>query len=284
MPRKDLELLAGAIDFHVHVNPDTKERLLDGFEAAQQARAAGMKAVVLKSHHTPSVVQATMVSKIVEGVDVFGGVTLNASVGGLNPHAVEAAIKHGAKVIWMPTVSAASHLRSKGKPYTGGLSIFSGGVDDPRGVKPEVREILDLVARAGIVLATSHLSCAEVMALLDEAKRVGLKKVVVNHPQNQCVGMTIDMQKEAAEKGAYLEQCFNFCTPHLPLLKPDDFAAAIRAVGPSRCIMATDMGQVDNFPPVEGLRVFIRMMLDRGIEDTWVKMMTCENPIRLLYE
>lgn len=284
MSREDLQLLVGAIDFHIHVNPDTKERLLDGFQAAEQAKAAGMKAIVLKSHHTMSAVQSAMVSRIVQGIDVFGGVTLNTSVGGFNPKAVEVAISHGARVVWMPTVSSASHLRSKRKPYSGGLSVFSGGLDNPGEIRPEVREILDLVARANIVLATSHLSCAEVMALLDEARRIGLKKVVVTHPQNTCVGMTVDMQKEAAEKGAYLEQCFNFCTPHLPLVRPDEFAAAIKTIGPSRCIMATDMGQVDNFPPVEGLRVFIRMMLDRGIEPAWIRVMTSENPARLLYE
>jgi hypothetical protein len=284
MARKDLTLLRGSIDLHIHANPDLRERLLDGFEAAQQAKAVGMKAIVLKNHHIMTTNQAEMASKAVEGIDVFGGITLNESVGGFNPKAVEVAIKHGAKIIWMPTASAASDLRSKGKPYAGGLSVFADGLDHPGKILPEVRDILDLTAKAGVVLGTSHLSSIEIIALLEEAKHVGLKKVLVNHPQNRCVAMTTEQQKEAAEKGAFLEHCFNFCTPHLPLLKPDDLAADIRAIGPSRCIMATDMGQIDNFPPVEGLRVFIQMMLERGIQEEWIITMAHENPAMLLYE
>ncbi|MGE5541563.1 MAG: DUF6282 family protein [Bacillota bacterium] len=276
------QYLRGAVDMHIHCNPDTKERLMDGYQVARQARDAGMKAIVLKDHHTVSSDRARMITAVVDGIEVYGGITLNSSVGGLNPSAVESAIKLGAKVVWLPTVNAASNMKSKSKPYSNGISVFKGGLDSPGEVRPEVAEICKLVADAGIILATGHISSVEVMAVLDVARKTGLDRVLVNHPQNRCVGMGPSAQKEAAEKGAYLEQCFNFCTPHLPLLKADDLAAGIREVGPSRCVMATDMGQVDNFTPAEGLRVFIQMMLDRGITADEIRTMVSAIPARLL--
>lgn len=282
MKREETKLLEGAIDTHIHVSPDLKERLFDGFEAAEQAKKFGMKAIVIKNHYVMSAYQARIISEVKKDIDVFGGITLNTFIGGFNPDAVDISIKFGSKVVWMPTVSAAAHLKSKGKNYRKGLSVFKGGIDNSGEIRTEVKEILDLIAKANIVLATSHLSYNEIIALIKEARKVGVKKILITHPQNKYANMNIPMQKKVVEMGAYLEHCFNLCTPHLPLIKADDIAEAIHAVGPSQCIMATDMGQVDNFPPAEGLRVFIRMMLDRDIKPEWIKMMVKDNPTKLL--
>jgi len=275
-------LLEGAIDIHIHVGPDIKERLLNGFEAANQAREVGMKAIVLKGHHINTTDRAEMISAAIEGIKVYGGITLNKSMGGFNPFAVEVAIKLGAKMIWFPTQSAASHLKSKGKPYQDGLTVFQGGLDSSGLIHPEIKEICKIIAESNVVLATGHISFQEIMALIEVAQDVGVKKIIINHPQNRCVGMGIKEQLAVSVKGVYLEQCFNFCTPHLPLLKPEDLYKAIKEVGPQKCVMATDMGQVDNFQPVEGLRVFIQMMLDRGITKNEIKTMVADNPSLLL--
>jgi hypothetical protein len=276
------ELLMGAIDMHVHINPDTKLRLLDGYEAAEMAKAYGMPAVVVKCHDSISADIASVINKNLEGVRLIGGITLNESMGGFNPVAVKSALGRGAKVIWFPTATAAADRKVKGKPYENKLSVFRDGLDHPGELLPQIREICELIREADAVLATGHICFAEVMALLDVASEVGLRKVVVNHPQNKCVGMGLEEQKQAAAKGAYMEQCFNFVTPHLPLLKPADFVAAIRAVGPEQCIMATDMGQVDNFYPHEALRVFVQMMLDRGLSQENIRTMIYNNPRKLL--
>jgi hypothetical protein len=276
------DLLKGAIDMHVHVNPDTKERIFDSYEAAQQAKDCGMSAVVIKAHDTITADIASTANKVIEGVTLYGGITLNQSIGGFNPETVEKALGRGAKIVWFPTSSSASHWKSRNKPYADKLSIFKDGIDNPGEILTEVIEICKLIANADAILATGHMCYTEVMALLDVANKVGVKKFLVNHPQNRSVGMGPKEQKEAAERGAYMEQCFNFVTPHLPLIKPDDFVEAIRAVGPEKCVMATDMGQIDNFYPAEGLRVFIRMMQERGISDEDIRMMISKNPRKLL--
>lgn len=281
--RQAYKLLEDAIDTHIHVNPDLKERLLGGFEAAEEAKEAGMKAIVIKSHYTMSIVQANIVSDAITGIDVFGGITLNQSVGGFNPAGVEVAIKYGAKIVWMPTVSAKCNLMNKGKDFSKGLSVFNEKKGEQSKLRPEVIEILDLIAKGNIILATSHISFEETLALIKECNRIGVKKILINHPQNVYASMDIQRQKEIVEMGAYLEHCFNLCTPHLPIIHADDFAKSILTLGPDHCVMATDMGQLDNFKPTEGLRVFIQMMLDRGVKSDWIKKMVQDNPVKLLY-
>jgi len=283
MKREAFRLLENAIDTHIHVNPDLKERLLDGFEAAEEAKKVGMKGIVIKSHYTMSIIQANIVSNIISGIDVFGGITLNQSVGGFNPEGVEVAIKYGAKIIWMPTVSAKCHLMNKGKDFSKGLTVFDEKLPEQQKIHSELKEILDLIAKANIVLATSHLSYEEIKALIKECQYIGVKKIIINHPQNIYAKMNIERQKDIIGMGAYLEHCFNLCTPHLPIIRADDFAKSIITLGPDHCIMATDMGQLDNFTPVEGLRVFIQMMLDRGVKSDWIEKMVQINPAKLLY-
>jgi predicted metal-dependent phosphotriesterase family hydrolase len=74
----------------------------------------------------------------------------------------------------------------------------------------------------------------------------------------------------------------NFCTPHNPVIKPNEIAEEVRQIGCTQCIMATDMGQLDSFVPTEGMRVFIRLMLDRGFTETEIRIMTTNNPAKLL--
>ncbi|MFQ6053768.1 MAG: DUF6282 family protein, partial [Candidatus Bathyarchaeia archaeon] len=191
--REDLELLKGAIDIHVHAGPSTFPRLMDAVEAAEAARAAGLRGLVFKHHHIPTVDRAYLVQRAVPEVEVHGGVTLNYAVGGLNPFAVDAALKLGAKIVWMPSVDASNHrvhfgelggygpklAYAKPRLYeeTEGISILSGdGELDPR-----LGPILDSIAAADAAVATSHLSAEEAKALVEEARRRGVGRVVVTH-------------------------------------------------------------------------------------------------------
>ncbi|MFH0848099.1 MAG: DUF6282 family protein [archaeon] len=280
--RPDIQLLKGSIDLHVHSTPHTSEKRWDIFDLARQVVSSEMGAVVVKDHYTMTADRAVMVSQAVPGARIFGGTTLNLAVGGINPEAVKPAIRFGAKIVWMPTLSASSDLKSRGEPYEKGVSVFADGIDKKGKLLPEVEQVLNLIADNDIILATGHLSGPEIVALVDKAKSCGVTKIVVNHPQFRSVGLSIDVQRDLAKRGAYMEECLNFCTPHNPVIKPNDLADQIRQIGSSQCIMATDMGQLDNFAPTEGMRVFIRLMLDRGFSESEVRMMTSVNPARLL--
>src|SRR5438067_1280976 len=168
--------LTGTIDFHLHTAPDVRPRKLDDFEAARQAAARGMRAILLKSHVTLTADRAALAEQAVPGVRVFGGLALNAPVGGLNPAAVEIALAMGAAQIWMPTESAAAEPQPKPAP---GLSILG-----EAGLKPEVLAILRLIAEHNAILGTGHLSPAEIIQLVPAARDAGVRKIVITHPEH----------------------------------------------------------------------------------------------------
>ncbi len=280
--RPDIRLLKGSIDLHVHSSPHVSENRWDTLDLARQAAASQMGAVVVKDHSATTVDRALMASQTVPGARIFGGIVLNWAIGGINPEAVESAIRFGARIVWMPTRSASSDIRSLGQPYEKGISIFADGIDGQGELLPEIEEVLNLVAEKNVILATGHLSASEIPALVDKAKSCGVTKILINHPQFRSVKLSIDQQRELAKRGAYIEECLNFCTPHNSVIKPDDFADDIKQIGPLQCVMATDMGQLDNFVPTEGMRVFIRLMLERGFTESEVRTMTATNPAKLL--
>ena len=266
--------LTGVIDLHVHAGPDVRPRKLDAVALARAAKAAGMRALLLKSHHTITADLAQLVESVVGGIRVFGGVTLNEPVGGLNPEAVRAAIALGAKEIFMPTHSAANQRRHDGK--TGGITIL-----DERGrVRDEVKPILDLVAQADVILGTCHLSPEEILALVREARRAGIRKLLVNHPELNSLAIPLATQKDMAAEGAFFERMHlhgNSVTD-LPGL-----AAVTRAVGIERTVLVTDLGAaVYDLDPVQGMGEFLQQMAAQGFSQAEIDLMARRTPARLL--
>jgi hypothetical protein len=290
--REDLELLQGAVDMHIHSAPSLFPRLVDHVEAAEGARKSGMKAVVLKEHHGYTSDRMYFVRKLVTGIEVFGGVVLNNAVGGINPYAVDAAIKLGAKIVWFPTLSAKNHLDQMGGPEFGSsmkqkaqnvivekpVRVFN----DQGHLIPEVYEVIDLVREHDIMLATGHLSIPEARSVIKAAKERGVKRLYVNHPE-YIINGTVEEQKELADMGAFIEHLAIFMYPMWPTKAGiDGIVEMIKAVGPERTVLATDLGQVHNPPPWEGLRMFLRVLLEKGIPKEHLKRMVQDNPCYLL--
>ena len=286
------DLLHGAIDLHIHVAPDIIPRLMDDLQLAEAARDAGMAAVVMKSHHMLTADRAQIAQKLTPGIRVFGGLALNRpACGGLNPDAVRVAIAMGARIIWLPTFSSANHIRRTAAGVTGNLGLMAQGfsrtpaeVVNERGeVVPELLEILDLVAKADIILATGHVSVAETKAVVDAALKAGVQKILVNHPELWLIDMSIEDQRELAAKGVMLERCIRSVTAEKTgHPTPALIAEQIKAVGAASSVMATDYGQVDSPPPPQGMQWYIEQMLQNGIEDEDIVTMVRTNPARLL--
>lgn len=276
------DLLVGAIDMHVHAFPDSKPRLLDVFEATRAAAAAGMKGLVLKDHQTLTADRAWMVRQVVTGIDVWGGITLNRTVGGFNPYAVEAAINLGASVIWFPTQSAASHLRVRGQVYKDGLTIFTSGLDSTDSIRSDVKDILRQVADANIVLATGHLHADEVMALLPLARDCGVKKMVVTHPENPAVALSAEQCTRAVALGAYLEFCCRSFLSSKVQVSLSELVKLVRQIGTHHCILSSDLGDASLPAPIKGLKRIIHGLLEEGLTTTDVRNMTARNPCSLL--
>lgn len=282
------ELIEGSIDFHIHTGPDVFPRLVNDIEAATQAKAAKMKAILLKNHVTGTGDRAQIASRVVD-FPVFGGIALNLPVGGVNPQAVEMALRMGAKEVWMPTIHAAHYLKEVDNVPMFAKLIKSGikGINllnSDGSLKSEVKDVLALIAQYDGILATGHISIKEAMALVPEAKKMGLKKIVVTHPLSPMENYTLGDMKEILALGAtMLEHVVNDITHQMKSPIPaSKIADAIKALGPETAIMSTDSGQVINPAPVCSMENFIREMLDHGIPEKDIILMTRDNPARML--
>ena len=282
-------LLKGAIDMHVHVAPDVMPRRSDFLDIAKEALDAGMKGLVFKDSNALTTDRAYAVNKLFPGFQAFGALVLNMSVGGLNPHAVRAAIALGTKVIWMPSLNTAHSIEVLDKlkwkflnrarlPIEKGLTIL----DKKDELIPEVIEILNIAAKADVVLATGHLSPRESLILIEEARKLGIEKILVTHASSESINASIDEQKEMVRRGAYVEHSFASCMPAFDRLDPELISQSIRAVKAEHCVMSTDFGQTFNPSPIEGLTMFIRHMQKLGITDEEIRFMVSTVPAKLL--
>ena len=272
-------LVEGAVDIHVHFAPDPKvERRGSAIEIAEQAAEMGMQALVLKSHEYPTQPVAYTVSQIVPDITLIGGIALDYEVGGLNPAAIEATANMGGRVVWMPTYSAQADRQHKG--LSGGIFLL----DDNGKLLPEVYAILEVVKAYDMVLATGHISTPECMALVSEAKDLGINRVVVTHGTTSAfwTGMTPEDMKTMAGMGAYVEHCLHVMMPMTYRMPPQDLVEVIRTIGTENCIISTDFGQDFHPMPAEGLRMGIATLLKAGLDEVELGMLVKDNPARLL--
>lgn len=280
------DLLDGAVDLHVHTAPDLVDRFQSDVALARDAREAGMRGVVVKSHVVPTAGRVDLVNEAV-GVDLLhGGVACNGTVGGLNRDAVEAALELGANVVWLPTAWSANHASQARQQ---GVERFVGqrvpGADEaiPVAADGEVtdatRDVLDLVAEYDAVVGTGHATPREVEAVAAACADAGVD-CLVNHPCFRVVDVSLDRQERLADLGAVMEYCA-YSVQSTDGHTVDRVAAALERVGPENAVLATDYGQTDN-PPVPGLRAFAERVVDAGVSRETVRRCLTDTPVGLL--
>ena len=290
--------LEAAYDLQVHVGPDVIARRIDDIDCAKEFLAHGMKGFVLKSHYIQTGERAQVVTKAVPGSKVFGSVTLNHSVGGLNPVAVEIAGRSGCKIVWMPTVDAQNETAGRLDGGTAKLPFWAkiqrelaaegisppplSAIDESGALVEPARRCLERIAKHNMILATGHLGRREIFALVRTAKDMGLKKVLVTHAEFPSQSLTGDEQKELADLGALIEHCFT--TTYTAKATWEAAFANIRKTGVSRSVVSTDLGQTINPPVAEGFAMFAQKLLDAGFTHDEVRTMAVTNPARLVEE
>ncbi len=291
------ELVRGAFDLHIHVDPDVVGRSVDDVTLAEQCRERGLAGFGLKSHYTSTAERARVVNRVVPEVRAVGAITLNAAVGGLNPLAVEIAAREGARIVWLPTVDAVNEASARDREYPPGAHIpmwvalqkdlRDAGmepppiavVDEAGEPLPELRAVLAVVARHQLVLATGHLGRDEIFTAVDAALSAGVRDVVVTHPEFTSQDLSIEDQVALAERGALLERCFT--TPHTGKCTWEHVFEGIRATGPERNLLSTDLGQPANPPVVDGLPLFADRLLEGGFSDEEIQTMSVRQSARL---
>jgi hypothetical protein len=272
-------LLAGSIDIHVHSDPDDRPRSIDAIDVAKLARTRGMRAIVLKNHYDPTGPLAYVVRKEVPGIEVFGGVDLNLTVGGINPAAVEHMTRVSGgwgRFVWMPTFDAENQVKysKENRPF---VSVARNGQ-----LLPEVKQVISLIAKNGLVLATGHSSPEEALMLLREGRAQGVERMVVTHALMAPVLMDVPQMQEAAKLGAFIEFVGGSLAGGDAASRMDRFAEAIRKIGPESCILSSDLGQRGNALPPDGFGAFLVAMRARGFSEQEVARMSKQNPARLL--
>ena len=283
--------MRGAVDVHLHSEPDLFPRIADDVGVARHAASLGLRAISLKCHSERTTSRAYMTMQQVPGIQVVGGIVLNRAVGGINPDAVEAALQLGARHVWMPTVDAANHARTFGSTgaYDKQASTMARSADtgievfDAEGTAIDgLFDVLDLIAQHRAILSTCHLSIPEILRLVPAARERGVEKIMITHPYFKVPGLDLDTLRSLVDQGAYAE--FGYCTispmwNHATLVRQVE---AIRELGAQRCILMSDGGQRHNPMPAECLRVFAQSVYESGVSEEDVAKMIKDNPLDLL--
>jgi len=264
--------LSGVVDIHAHSDPDSTARSIDAIDLAKLAKARGMRGLVLKNHYESTAALAYIVRKEVPGIEIFGGIDLNLTVGGINPAAVErmTMMKGGwGRVVWMPTFDAENQVRDskENRPY---VSVAKNGE-----LLPDVKKVIAIVKQHNLMLETGHSSPAEGLMIVREARKQGVEHIVVTHATRPPVRMSVAQMQEAAKLGAMIEFVFDRA----------DMAAnakAIREVGPTNCILSSDLGQPNNPLHPDGLMEFFAALKKEGFTDAQINLMAKTNPAKAL--
>src|SRR5712692_1253500 len=287
------ESIEGGWDLQVHVFPDVVPRRIDDLDLAKEFAAHKLKGFVLKSHYAPTYERAKAVTKASNnGVIAYGAITLNHSVGGLNPVALEIAGRSGNKIVWLPTVDALNETAGR-NPKPGAKLPFWAQIQldlSKEGISPPPMTVLgedgkltqatlgclERIKKHDMILATGHLGQKEIFALVRGAKAMGVKRIIVTHAEFPSQNFSVAQQVELADMGAMIEHCFT--TMYTGKASWDVYFESVRAVGPERVILSTDLGQSINPPVAEGFGMFSQKMLDNGFSKAAISRMAVTNP------
>jgi len=292
------EAVRGGYDLQVHVAPDVIERRTDDVDLARDFLAHGLRGFVLKSHYVPTAERAKVVARAVPGIKAYGAITLNHSVGGLNPVALEIAGRSGCKIVWMPTVDAANETAGRldgpntKLPFWAKIQreLSAEGIappplsplDSDGRVTEITRKCLERIAKHNMILATGHLGRHEIVNLVRSAVEMGVKKIVVTHAEFPSQSLSGEEQRELADMGAVIEHCFT--TTHTKKASWEALFANVRKTGVERTILSTDLGQTINPPVAEGFAMYAQRFLDAEFSVEEIRHMAVTIPARLVEE
>ena len=289
------QILDGAVDLHVHPAPSPLPRRIDAVEAAELAGEAGFDAIVVKSHHHSTVMDVVALQRNggeASGARVYGGIALNSAVGGLNPHAVDLALKMGGRIVWFPTIGSPQHIaHHRAHPDLKfpklavalepeePIDVFA----NDGALKPEVHRILESIAEADAILASGHMSPASISAVFEAAREKGVRRMLVNHP-NFVIEASYDDARHWVALGAVIEHslCMYDDASSFYHWDLETLVKWIEAVGAEHSTLGSDLGQMANPLPTESFRKIVGALLDRGMAERDVRRMVSDNPRRLL--
>ena len=276
-----MQTFEGIIDIHAHADPDRTGRSIDVLEMVRMYQDRRFRGVVIMNHYDCTAGLAYLARKHAPELEIYGGIVLNHLIGGMNQHAVRHFVRIAegcGKIVYMPTVNSEYDICKGGRPTQPFVSISRDGE-----LLPEVLDMLDLISEMGLVLSTGHSSPPEILLLTREAKARGIEQVLATNPMIQ--DMTVEQMSEAADLGAYIEFIYYSASPSRrggPPYTMAQYAAAIKAIGPERCILSSCGGQ--DWMPIHfyAWAELIASMREHGLSEDESDVMAKVNPARLL--
>ena len=271
--------LRGAVDIHVHSDPDKVPRVLDALDAARLAKERGMRAILLKNHFDPTAGLALLVRKAVPGIEVFGGIDLNLPVGGMNVHAVEhMAQANGGwgRVVWMSTSDAENQVRS-GKTSRPFVRVSENGA-----LLPETKAVIAAIAKNKMVLASGHVSAQEALLMFEEGRRAGVRAMVATHGMSSPTSLTVEQARRANALGAFIEFTGDTMQGPNAGARVDRIASDIRSIGVQYAIVSSDLGKGGAEMPTEGFAAVLEALRQKGFTNAELDLIAKDNPAKLL--
>ena len=287
---------------HVHIGPEIIPRRYCAARLAEELQPHNMGAVV-KHHFIPT---TYLVSGLPAPQVLTGSVTLNTFCGGIQPDALRSAAgglrDHAAQehptpyrfVVWMPTISARTHLAyygrdldtawgvpiqyAKSEAEATPLSVLNSDGQLTENTEALIQEI----AASDLILATGHLCRNEIFALVERAVEIGVRRIVITHAFFPPHGLSIADQVALSRlPGVYIEH--SWFVSEIDGVSVSQYAEAIRAVGPAKTVLSTDGGQVVSDPIPQAWCKYISELQDEGITLAEITRMASENPRQLLF-
>lgn len=275
--------LKGVVEVHVHAKPDLYPRAYSDMELMEAGVRVQARAIVVKWHYGQTAARVQLCNEMRRRlypeacVEMIGSIVLNHPVGGINPAAVETALKLGARIVWMPTTDSRNERELKGF-HDGIVCVEHGRVTEP------VREILNMIREYDAVLGTGHLDAQESLALIDTAKTMGIDRILVDHPEYWVTQMTMEQQLRLVRDydvciGRYYAQPMPDGSFHVNL--PENLEA-YRQIGYKNMIISTDGGQLANPRWEDALRTYMQYFADQGVPKEHIDYMAKALPAKLL--
>ncbi len=283
--------LEGLFDMHIHAFPDVTERLADDFETARRCKEAGMVGIAVKGMQESTTSRAYYVNKFLPDFRMVGGITLNYPVGGINPSAVDTCLRTGGRIVWMPTLQSRFHAGLKGKLGKGsGLLYYynprkAEGItvlDEKGELTEDCKEVISLIKEHNAVLATSHMSPEEILAMAAYCQREQVKCLVTH--LGWCPQYDLELGKAALALGAHIELTAVTFGGYTHKRQIGECVQWIGEFGKDNIVLSTDAGAIRFAQPQEYLRTFGENLLANGVEEEDIRQMMSCNPLELIAE
>lgn len=271
---KALQLLEGAYDLHVHTGLDYRPRSVDDVELLQQANEYHMAGILIKNHYEPTQARAFLANRHANTRTVaYGSITLNSTVGGFNPYAVENSLRQDAKMVWMPTMDSVLCAKLKlGEQFERrkALSLFN----EKGKIRRAVYDILDLAKQYDVYIASGHMNAVETWEFCRLALSRGVK-TIMTHPDWVRSPIPVEQQAEMARAGALIEKVFWY-------LPAAEICATARRIGVEHTFVVTDRGQVGQKTPPQCMLQYIEEMIAFGLSSQEIRKLICEVPKKII--